>query len=368
MMLGFVCSAAILTLVLVAAIGRNLLRYASVERAASRIALGVTALLLPLVAALLYTHFSSWEWDPKLRAAAADDTPDVSQMMAQLEARLKTHPDDADGWLLLGRSKYVLKDYNAAAHAYGEAYRATKGQDLEALLGYAETLALSDPTTLKGKAGELFETALALDPSNPKALWFGGLAASINGQSELAESRWMTLLQQALPQNIKVIVAERLTALANAGNRPVNPRIAALLAATAGGPSSAPDPQADRPVATPQTAERTIHVRVTIDPLIANKVPAHNTLFVLARDPAQAGPPLAVKRFDTPTLPLDVELSSKDAMLPNRTVATATLLVIVARYSLSGEPVAAKGDLSGEIAIDPAHTDVAQVSISSVVR
>jgi cytochrome c-type biogenesis protein CcmH len=368
MMLAFVCSAAALTLVLIAAIARNLLRFDTEERTASRIALGVTALLLPLAAALLYWHFSSWEWDPRLRAAAADDTPDVSQMIAQLEARLKTHPDDADGWLLLGRSKYVLKDYSAAAHAYGEAYRATKGQDLEALLGYAESLALSDPDTLKGKAGELFETALALDPSNPKALWFAGLAASINGRSELAESRWMTLLQQALPQNIKVIVAERLTALATASGRPVNPRVAALLLAAASSSQSAPTTQGEGAVARPEPPERTVRVHVTVDPRLANKVPTHNTLFVLARDPSAPGPPLAVKRFDTPTMPLDVVLSSKDAMLPNRTIATATHLVIVARYSLSGQPVAAAGDLSGEIAIDPAHTDAADVSISSVVR
>jgi cytochrome c-type biogenesis protein CcmH len=291
-------------------------------------------------------------------------------MIAQLEARLKTHPDDVDGWLLLGRSRYVLKDFSAASIAFREAYRASKGKDLEAVLEYGETLALTDEGALKGRAAELFEEALALDATNPKALWFGGLAAALGGKPDTARERWMALLRQPLPQNIKVIVAGRLGELDRLQGRAPNPDIAALLAATgspASGGTASADEGGDSMSPRDDAPGRQIRVHVAITDALRAKVPRGAVLFVLARDPDQPGPPFAVKRFEDARVPLDLTLSRADAMLPSRTVDTARRLVIVARYALSGRPVAASGDLTGETPFEPDSTQPTLVTINTTV-
>jgi cytochrome c-type biogenesis protein CcmH len=47
-------------------------------------------------------------------------------------------------------------------------------------------------------------------------------------------------------------------------------------------------------------------------------------------------------------LPLTVELSERDAMMPTRTLATAQRVQVVARLSRSGTPQAQSGDFFGQ--------------------
>jgi cytochrome c-type biogenesis protein CcmH len=70
-------------------------------------------------------------------------------------------------------------------------------------------------------------------------------------------------------------------------------------------------------------------------------------LFVLARDPSAGGPPLAVQRHSSNDLPLTVELSERDAMMPTRTIAGVARVEVVARLSRSGTPQAQSGDFYG---------------------
>jgi hypothetical protein len=49
---------------------------------------------------------------------------------------------------------------------------------------------------------------------------------------------------------------------------------------------------------------------------------------------------------------MDVVLTEQDAMMPGRTVKDAKQLTIVARFSASGMPQQASGDLYGEVAYD----------------
>lgn len=71
-------------------------------------------------------------------------------------------------------------------------------------------------------------------------------------------------------------------------------------------------------------------------------------LFILARDPGAGGPPLAVQRHSSTDLPLNIELSERDAMIPTRSIAGVPKVVVVARLSRSGAPQAQSGDLYGE--------------------
>ncbi len=71
------------------------------------------------------------------------------------------------------------------------------------------------------------------------------------------------------------------------------------------------------------------------------------TLFVLARDPS-GGPPLAAKRLSSTQIPLTVELTERDAMMPTRTIGAVPRVQVVARVSKSGTPQAQSGDFFGQ--------------------
>jgi hypothetical protein len=83
-------------------------------------------------------------------------------------------------------------------------------------------------------------------------------------------------------------------------------------------------------------------------------------LFILARDPS-GGPPLAVQRHSSADLPLTIELSERDAMVPTHTIAQIPKIQVVARLSRHGSPQAQSGDLYGEAdyAFEPRSKDPA---------
>ena len=76
--------------------------------------------------------------------------------------------------------------------------------------------------------------------------------------------------------------------------------------------------------------------------------PPGAVLFVVARIPGQAGPPLAAQRVDGPGFPLDVGLSDADAMLPGAKISDQPELAITARLSASGQTTRGAGDYEAQ--------------------
>src|SRR5690606_4292541 len=101
---------------------------------------------------------------------------------------------------------------------------------------------------------------------------------------------------------------------------------------------------------------RTIEVSVAIAPEIEQQLTQELTLFVLARDPA-GGPPLAVQRHSSTSIPLTVRLTEYDAMVPARTIATVPRVEVVARLSRSGSPQAQSGDYFGSASFEFGKTN-----------
>jgi cytochrome c-type biogenesis protein CcmH len=72
------------------------------------------------------------------------------------------------------------------------------------------------------------------------------------------------------------------------------------------------------------------------------------TVFVIVRDPARPSPPIAAVRRKASELPAEVVIGDADAMIPGRVPSGFAQLEIVARVSLSGEPIAQSGDWFGQ--------------------
>lgn len=280
---------------------------------------GLLAVAIPLVAAGLYTRYSNWSWSGVPAQTQASGQLDIAAMVAQLEQKLKDNPQDVDGWLMLGRSYVTTERAALAVDAYQHAYDLTQGKNIDAITGLAEALVLVDEAALVGRAGQLLDAALALQPDSPKALWYGGLAALRGENLRLARDRFKSLLALNPPEQIRTILEREVQDLSQQ--------------------------LGDAPAVV--TTQRRIRVAVTLASAFKQQLKEPVTLFVLARAAGKGGAPLAVVRRSSTELPLTVELTEADAMLPNHTLANADAVEVVARLSRSGVPNEQPGDHFG---------------------
>jgi cytochrome c-type biogenesis protein CcmH len=362
----FIIIAAVLTAVAVLLAAWPLFRPRTDEAGkpvkASRQAAGALALFVPFLAFLTYFNLSDWQWDQRAASAHArggdSEAASLQQVAEQLESRLQRNQGDAEGWKMLGRTYVVMGRFDQALAAYQKAFTLTSGQDMEALLGYAEAKVLVDESAFEGEAGQLFERAVAAEPNNPKALWYAGLTAFRKQDLPTARARWAALRQLGGPDEIMQIVDQRIAE--------IDQQIGAAPTATAAvtPPAAAETAPAEAPAPGPEGG---IALRVEMAPQLAGRVPPGTTLFILARG-AQGGPPLAAIRRSADELPLDVTLTDANAMVPGTSLTQVDSLSLVARVSFTGRPIASTGDLFGEVRYDPSAKGRIKLTIDQVVE
>ncbi|MEE8344400.1 MAG: tetratricopeptide repeat protein [Woeseiaceae bacterium] len=259
--------------------------------------------------------------------SAGSEMASIEEMAAGLEQRLRDNPDDLAGWKMLGRTYFQLRDYDNAIQAFERAVQLESASNGQTLVDLGEAIWMQDPTTLTGRAGELFENAIAISPNNAKALFYSGLVAAERGERFLAADRWETLLALSPPEGIQEILQQRIAEL-RGEEMPVQE--------VSAGPI--------------------ISATIELAPAAKKAVDANATVFIIARDPAQPSPPIAALRRRVAELPAIVALSDSDAMVPGRLLSGFSELEIVARVSISGQPVAQPGDWYGEETVRPAES------------
>ena len=343
-MTTFILIAIVLTIAAVAVVVIPLLRKNGATPTPAVWAAFGAAGILVFGAGGLYLTWSNWNW----KQAASSDAVTPANMVSRLARRLEKNPNDLDGWMRLGHSYTVLEQYPLAIRAYQKANELANSKNPEALVGLGEALMLSDENEITGRGAKFIEQALAIDPRNGSALFYGAASAARRGDLPLARQRFASLLtldppprddvRAILEQQIKSI-DERL-AQGSAGN------------AEAGGAAAA----ADVPP---------VRVRVTLSAKMSGEALSSFPLFVFVRDPRAAGPPLAVKRLKS-TFPQTVELTTQDSMLPGHTFAKGQLVEVVAQVSKSGSPKAAPGDVFGLAAHKVGEGGVVDIQIEHV--
>lgn len=161
------------------------------------VAVVIFGVILPVTAAGLYTlnqrQTLSYLLNPEAPSNASVP-PMVLEMVARLEKHLAEQPDDAAGWLRLGRAYAVLGKPDAAKTAYERAYRLTP-DDPRAIAAYAAFLYETDPQNTDGRVFTLYSRLQKLDPENQDALWFLGFAAFQKSDYKRALVYWDRLLK-----------------------------------------------------------------------------------------------------------------------------------------------------------------------------
>ncbi len=199
-------------------------RDASAAQVSSPIwAAGVALVTIPAIALTGYLSIGRPDLPDQPRTerlAKAVEAGDTVAMIAQVEAHLAANPGDAKGWLVLAPAYRRLGRYDDAAEAFRKGIVLTK-PDVEIITEYGETLVLSNDGMITANAREMFDKALTLDPSWPKARFYRALADRQDGNSAEAEKRFRALLADA-PKDApwREAVERQLAELSPAGKGP----------------------------------------------------------------------------------------------------------------------------------------------------
>lgn len=278
-------------------------------------------------------------------SAAADATTkpamDMDKAIERLRAKLEKNPDDAEGWLLLGRAYESVGRNEDGNKALAEAYkRAPTRPEIE--IAYAESIALTSASRrLEGEPLRMIRHALERDPKNQDGLWLLGMSEYQNGRYAEAIAAWEKVRSQLGPDSdVLGSVTEMIgKAKAQLGSEGVADTAAAETAQTSMQASASPR----------------LRMRVELSPAQRANAAPDDTVFVFAK--AVSGPPmpLAIRRLQVSQLPADVELSDEDAMVAEMSLSKFPKVVLGARVSKRGDAMPQPGDLESA----PLETDVA---------
>ncbi|HJY77370.1 MAG TPA: tetratricopeptide repeat protein [Burkholderiales bacterium] len=280
------------------------------------------ALAFPLAVAGIYLGVGTPAALSPQKAAAKDganphaiSSEQLNAMVGRLAERMRTTPEDTDGWIMLARSYAALGRYSESSAAYEQAVQRLPN-DSRLLADYADVAAMAQGRRLQGKPETLIERALAADPRNAKALSLSGTVAFEKGDYAGAIAHWRKIL-----------------ALVPAGSDAERSVRASIADAERRG----------------NIATVGIDGRVELERSLAGQVNPDDTVFIFARVPGERMP-LAMLRRRAAELPLAFRLDDNAAMSPTAKLSDAKEVVIVARLSRSGQAQAQPGDFEGSSA------------------
>lgn len=275
----------------------------------------------------------------------------MAGLVQKLAERMQANPDDAEGWVMLGRSYAAMGSADEALGALTKAAK-LRPNDAAILADFADALAVKNGRTLEGEPLKLVERALQIDPAHLKALVLAGTAAFNRSDYAKAVSYWDRAVQAGPADNPMVQLAQsgaaearergKLPASANAAPAPAaapSP-VEAMTAGAAAAPATGAAPAVGPPARISGT--------VDLSPALRAKVSPDDAVFIYARAATGSRMPLALVRKQVKDLPISFTLDDSLAMSPAARLSGASQVVVGARVSKSGQAMAQPGDLEGQ--------------------
>ncbi|MFV0662641.1 c-type cytochrome biogenesis protein CcmI [Denitromonas sp.] len=308
-----------------------------------------TALLLPVLAAVIYVEIGTPEGLDPTQAGGADThevtQAQVEEMVATLAERLKQDPENAEGWFMLARSYNAMGRFAEAAAAYGELAKRMP-EEPQVYADWADALAAANNRSLAGEPARLIEKALLLDPDNIKALALSGSAAFQASDFAKAAAQWERLLTQ-LPADSELAASIR-QGIAEARQQA----------------GMAPMVEAPAPAPAAAGAGITLRGTVALAPAMADKASPTDVVFIYVR-PEGGGMPFAIVRKTVADLPADFDFAGVPSMAGNRPIPAK--VEIGARISKSGNAGARPGDLDSQVLAVPPDAAGVNLLIETVL-
>jgi cytochrome c-type biogenesis protein CcmH len=288
----------------------------------------VVLLAIPCASIALYLVYGEYRVidNPQLTQAAPPHSqasaPQMSleEMVAATEDRLSENPDDAEAWFLRGRLHMAKQEFDGAVNAFRRSVTLMP-EEPGIMFALADAMAMRNNGNLLGEPEALVLRGLQLAPRFPNGLWLAGLAAEQREDFAAAHRYWSLLLPMIV------------------GDAAAAEEVRGLLASLE---------QRDPELVATAVAGRQLTLNIDIDDELRVRADGGSVVFVYAR--AMQGPPmpLAVKRVQLQDLPLTLTLGDEDAMMPSMKLSSYDQVVVGARVSFSGNPVAQSGDFYTE--------------------
>ena len=122
-----------------------------------------------------------------------DAAGSLEQVVAQLANKLQSRPDDAAGWVLLGRAYMTLDRYQFAADAFRRA-RQLAPDRADVAGAFAEARIAAGDGQVDDEARAALRNVLELDPTSPQARFLLALDRAQQGDLRAAAQGWADLL------------------------------------------------------------------------------------------------------------------------------------------------------------------------------
>lgn len=248
------------------------------------------------------------------RMMADGDDPmsdeEMTSLILALRTQLQKTPDDAMGWLLLGRLALANRDMMTAEGAMAKAYQLLPN-DPDVVLGYAQSLMLTGDESNAVAARGLLKGLIKQDHANLQALSLLAFDAFERASYEEAKGAWLTMKQLLAPTDPRHSMLDRSIA-----------KVDSLLN---------------------QGQGQSVTVSISLDPSI--KLPSEGVLFVSAHSADGAPVPIAAKRLPLTQFPLEIELTDADSMIPERVLSSLSSFMLKARIDLDGDLITKDGYL-----------------------
>lgn len=306
----------------------------------------VVLLAIPVASVSLYLVFGEYRVveNPQLALAAprqqtaAAPQMSLEEMTAAIKQRLSDNPEDAEGWFMLGRTMMARQQYDQAVTAF------QRSNDLLAdepgiMFALADALAMQNNGNLLGEPEALVQRGLELAPRFPNGLWLAGMAAEQRQDYKAAHRYWSLLLP---------LIADN-----QASSREVRGLLATL-------------EERDPELATVAAADNAAGINLVVDISAELKARAAPDTAVFIYAKAMQGPPmpLAVRKLQLSDLPVSLTLSDNDAMMPTMKLSSFDQVIVGARVSSSGNPVAQSGDFYTEREAIDSKNPPAEISLT----
>ncbi len=312
------------------------------------------SVLIPVAAVLLYGQLGNPRAAASAAAVVAAAEPhagasndDMAMAINALARRLRSAPDDPDGWYVLARSYETLGRYSDAVAAYRQVLRLAPDQPA-VLADLADALLSANQGAPDAESIAAIAQALAAQPDQPKALALAGMMALRRGDAAEALAHWERL-QARLPPDSEAA-------------RQIQSNIAQARAMATG----SPPPNAA--TAAKATATARISGRARIADALRAQVQPTDTVFILARPEDGPRMPLAILQMQVSDLPRDFVLDDSSAMSPQATLSGASKVRVEIRVSRAGAAAARPGDLGGALAGVAVPSDGVDLVADTVVR
>jgi cytochrome c-type biogenesis protein CcmH len=317
------------------------------------------SLLIPLASVLLYLKLGNERalLPPEQQAESAEGFGVLRSEAAlqELEAKLAKNPNNPNGWLTLARSYSELQRFPDAVRAYQQLVKLVPNES-QVWTNYADAMAMTNNQSLLGEPTKLLDKALQLDSENTTALALMGSADMERGDYVAAITHWQKLLALLPPDFPQIqMIKDGVTQARD------------FLSKQPGGRAKLAKLPAAPEVAKADPA-KAITGRVSLGAAMAGKASPDDFVFILAR--AAQGPkmPLAVIRKQVKDLPMDFTLDDSMAMQPQMKLSGFDKVVVVARISKSGSPMAQPGDIEGTAGVVAPGAKGLNINIDTLVK